>query len=177
MVRFFVEARSWDSPSPALVLHQTNAMLLGRLPSDSFVTAFLGVLSPAGLRYCNAGHLPPLHVRGTRVHALEGHGLALGIDPEPGYGEGHLDLAEGELVLAYTDGVTEARRGSETFGARRLARLLRELAQGHGPQELVRAIHEEIADWADGLSDDAMALAVRRRSASSPPPPPLECSK
>src|ERR687896_2073254 len=44
MVRFFVEARSWDTRSPAAVLEQANAMLMGRLPPDSFVTAFYGVL-------------------------------------------------------------------------------------------------------------------------------------
>ena len=59
MVRFFVEARSWDTLSPAKVLEQANAMLLGRLPRDTFVTAFLGLLSRESLRYCNAGHLPP----------------------------------------------------------------------------------------------------------------------
>ena len=138
-------------------------MLLGRLPSDSFVTAFLGVLSPAGLRYCNAGHMPPLHLSGAGVRTLESHGLPLGVEPEPGYGEGDLDLAEGDLVLAYTDGLTEARRSGTTFGTRRLARLVHGLADRFGPQELVRAIHEEIADWADGLSDDAVALALRRR--------------
>ena len=42
MVRFFVEARSWDSLCPAKVLEQANSMLLGRLPRDAFVTAFLG---------------------------------------------------------------------------------------------------------------------------------------
>ena len=81
MVRFFVEARSWDETSPAAVLEQANSMLAGRLPSDSFVTAFLGVLSPGSLRYANAGHLPPLHRVGrASVRSLEGHGLPLGVD-------------------------------------------------------------------------------------------------
>ena len=163
MVRFFVEARSWDAQSPSQVLHQTNAMLLSRLPSDSFVTAFLGVLSPGGLRYCNAGHLPPLHVSSARVLTLAGHGLPLGIEAEPGYRDGHLRLDQGDLVLAYTDGLTEARRSGENFGPRRLAHLVHGLAETLGPQDLVRTIHEEIADWADGLSDDAVALALRRR--------------
>ena len=66
MVRFFVEARSWDTLSPAKVLEQANAMLLGRLPRDTFVTAFLGILSRDSLSYCNAGHLPPLHIRPER---------------------------------------------------------------------------------------------------------------
>ena len=52
MVRFFIEARSWDTLSPAEVLEQANAMLLGRLPQDAFVTAFLGILSHDSLHYC-----------------------------------------------------------------------------------------------------------------------------
>jgi serine phosphatase RsbU (regulator of sigma subunit) len=163
MVRFFVEARSWDARSPSEVLAQANAMMLSRLPSDSFVTAFLGVLSPDGLRYSNAGHLPPLHVSAAGVRALAGHGLPLGIEAEPGYRDGHLHLDHGDLVLAYTDGLTEARRGGEIFGARRLAQLVRRLAATLGPQGLVRTVHEEVAGWADGLSDDAVALALRRR--------------
>ena len=69
MVRFFIEARSWDSLCPGKVLEQANSMLLGRLPRDAFVTAFLGILTSDSLRYTNAGHLPPLHVRGDLLRA------------------------------------------------------------------------------------------------------------
>jgi GAF domain-containing protein len=163
MVRFFVEARSWDTRSPAAVLEQANAMLMGRLPPDSFVTAFYGVLSPDRLRWAGAGHLPPLHVSGPCVRALEPHGLPLGVDASPGYGESELELAAGDLVFAFTDGLVEARSGAEAYGPRRLARLVGTLAQSIGPEELVGAVHEEIADWSGGLDDDAVALALRRR--------------
>ena len=169
MVRFFVEARSWDSASPGLVLRQTNSMLMSRLPGDTFVTAFLAVLSPGGLRYCNAGHLPPLHVSGAGVRSLDGHGLPLGVDANPDFGESELRLDDGDLVFAYTDGVTEARRGAETFGAARLTKLVASLAEQHAPEQLVRAVHEEIVAWSEGLADDAVALALRRR-----PPAALE---
>jgi GAF domain-containing protein len=163
MVRFFVEARSWDTRSPAAVLEQANSMLMERLPPDSFVTAFYAVLSPGSLRWAGAGHLPPLHVSGACVRTLEPHGLPLGIDAAPGYGESELELAAGDLVFAFTDGLVEARRGTETFGIRRLARVVGTLAQSLGPEELVGAVHEEIADWSGGLGDDAVALALRRR--------------
>jgi GAF domain-containing protein len=163
MVRFFVEARSWDSHSPAAVLEQTNAMLMGRLPPDSFVTACYGVLSPDRLRWAGAGHLPPLHVSGRCVRALEPHGLPLGLDASPGYGESDVELAPGDLVFAFTDGLVEARSGAEAYGTRRLARLVGTLARSIGPEELVGAVHEEIADWSGGLDDDAVALALRRR--------------
>jgi GAF domain-containing protein len=163
MVRFFVEARSWDARSPADVLEQTNAMLMERLPSDTFVTAFYGVLSPRSLRWAGAGHLPPLHLSGSCVRELHAHGLPLGVDASPSYKESELELAPGDLVFAFTDGLVEARRGTETFGLRRLARSVGTLAQAIGPEDLVVAVHDEIADWSGGLGDDAVALALRRR--------------
>jgi GAF domain-containing protein len=162
MVRFFIEARSWDSARPSVVLEQANAMLLSRLPSDTFVTAFFGLLSPGRLTYCNAGHLPPLHVSGGSVRPLAGHGLPLGIDDSPGYGESELRLGAGELVFAYTDGLIEARRAGEMYGDERLMRLIAEHAPRVAPEGLVRAVHEEVASWSDGLSDDSVALALRR---------------
>jgi GAF domain-containing protein len=163
MVRFFVEARSWDTRSPAAVLEQTNAMLMGRLPPDTFVTAFYGVLAPDRLLWAGAGHLPPFHVSGPCVRALEPGGLPLGIDPSPGYREGELELAAGDLVFAFTDGLVEARRDAETYGTRRLAKVVGTLAQSIGPEDLVNAIHDEITEWSGGLGDDAVALALRRR--------------
>jgi GAF domain-containing protein len=162
MVRFFVEARSWDSLSPAAVLQQTNRMLLGRLPRDTFVTAFLGVLSHDSLVYCNAGHLPPLHVHGGRAEPLDLHGLPLGVDELRSYSESELALRAGDLVCAYTDGMVETRRNGEVYGQERLVALVKRLAAGHAPAELVAAMHEEVATWGDGLADDAVALALRR---------------
>jgi GAF domain-containing protein len=162
MVRFFIEARSWDTLSPAEVLEQANAMLLGRLPPDSFVTAFLGILSRDSLSYCNAGHLPPLHVRDGSARPLDGHGLPLGVLESIAYSSSELKLEPGDLVFAHTDGLIEARRSGEMYGEERLARLVVPVAATHSPRELVRAVHEDVSEWADGISDDAVALALRR---------------
>jgi serine phosphatase RsbU (regulator of sigma subunit) len=162
MARFFIEARSHDSSSPAEVLEQANRMLTGRLPSNSFVTAFLAIVSGDSLRYANAGHLPPLVVSGGRASALASHGLPLGIEDGARYGESELRLQSGDLVFAYSDGLVETRRGGEGYGSARLADLVARLARSLTPQELVRAVHDEVAGWADGLTDDAVALALRR---------------
>jgi len=162
MVRFFVEARSWDSLSPAAVLEQTNRMLLGRLPRDTFVTVFLGVLSQESLRYCNAGHLSPLRVRGGRAEPLDLHGLPLGVDDVASYSESELELTPGDLIFAYTDGLVEARRDGDVYGQERLAAMVARLAATLAPAELVAAMHEDVAAWGDGLDDDAVALALRR---------------
>ena len=163
MVRFFVEARSWDESSPAAVLTQTNSMLDGRLPSDSFVTAFFGVLSERSLRYANAGHLPPLIATGHAIRRLNARDLPLGVAANAELDESELALDHGELLFAYTDGLIEARRSGEVYGHDRLSELVAARAAEHAPEELVRAVHGEIADWAGGLTDDAVALALRRR--------------
>ena len=164
MVRFFVEARSWDSLSPAAVLEQTNRMLVGRLPRDTFVTAFLGVLSHDSLVYSNAGHLPPLRVRAGRAEPLDLHGLPLGVDEVHRYAESELALAAGDLVFAYTDGMVEARRDGEVYGQKRLTASVERLAATQVPAELVAAMHGDVAAWGDGLADDVVALALRRQS-------------
>jgi sigma-B regulation protein RsbU (phosphoserine phosphatase) len=138
-------------------------MLHGRIPSDTFVTAFFALLSPGRLQYCNAGHLPPLLVRGDSATPLPGHGLPLGIDAEIDCTESSVELRQGDLVFAYTDGLMEARREGETYGAERITAFVRKMAPLLSPQELVGRVHREVAGWAGGLSDDAVALALRRR--------------
>jgi GAF domain-containing protein len=164
MVRFFVEARSWDQSSPAAVLAETNKMLCSRLPDDTFVTVFLGFLHEGGMRFGNAGHLPPLLLSGGEARELLGHGLPLGVDGSADYDEADLRLDRGDIVLAFTDGLVEARRSGVMYGSKRLGRLAAGWATALGPDALVRAVHEEIAGWAGGLTDDAVALALRRRA-------------
>ena len=165
MVRFFVEARSWDTRSPAAVLEQANSMLMGRLPPDTFVTAFYGVLSPDSLLWAGAGHWPPLHVSGSGVRVLEPHGLPLGIDRSPGYGESALELAPGDLVFAFTDGLVEARCDAETYGIGRLAEAVGTRSQSLAPEDLVSA---------DPRRDHRVVRGPRRRRRrAGPAPPPL----
>jgi serine phosphatase RsbU (regulator of sigma subunit) len=163
MVRFFIEARSWGSQCPAAVLTETNAMLHGRIPRDTFVTAFFALLSPGRLHYCNAGHLPPLLVRDDSATPLPVHGLPLGIDAEIECVESSVELRRGDLVFGYTDGLMEARREGETYGAERITEFVGKMGPLLSPEELVGRVHREVHGWAGGLSDDAVALALRRR--------------
>ena len=168
MARFFIEARSWDGAGPAHVLSQANTMLGSRLPSDTFVTAFFALLTSAGLVYANAGHLCPLLLRrgAGEVGEAQGGGLPLGIEPSPGYEEHTIEFAPGDLMLAFTDGVVEARRGAELFGSERLVRAVTAASAHDGDLDrLVRRVHADVHEWASGLSDDAALLAVRRTRA------------
>ena len=133
------------------VLEQANSMLLGRLPRDAFVTAFLGILTSDSLRYTNAGHLPPLHVRGERAAAARGHGLPLGVMEGQTYASSELELgARRPRVRAHGRADRGAPRGRDV--RRGAARPLRggRRARRTRPNELVRAVHEEVTGWADG---------------------------
>jgi len=163
MTRFFIEARSWDCHSPGETLRQANTLLRDRLPRDTFVTAFLGLLTPSGLRYANAGHLPPLILNaGGQTGAAEGGGLPLGIDAGKGYEDHTLELAAGDALLAFTDGLVEARRSGELFGEARVREAAAQAAHG-GMQDLVTAVHLAAKRFSGGLQDDTVLLALRHR--------------
>ena len=162
MVRFFIEARTWDSESPAEVLAQTAALLHHRLPSASFVSAFMGVIDGGRLRYANAGHgstvlLPA--AGGER--ALRATGLPLGVG-EGTWGEEELAFGLGDVLFAATDGLAEARREGRFFGEARLPALLAEHARRLGPEALVALVRREVEAWAPELNDDVVILALRR---------------
>ena len=166
MVRFFVEARTWDSDRPSTVLEQANAILRSRLAERVvLVTAFLAIIDGGVLRYANAGHVPPLVVSdGDEAPCeLPTTGLPLGIQDEVDYEERELAFGPGRLLFASTDGLTEARRGGELFGQARVAALVTEHAARLSPQELVELAYAQAVAWAPVLNDDVAIIALRPR--------------
>jgi GAF domain-containing protein len=162
MVRFFIEARTWDSESPAEVLAQTAALLRHRLPSASFVSAFMAVIDGGRLRYANAGHGSTVLLRaGGGEDPLRATGLPLGVGDD-GWGEEELPFEVGDVLFAATDGLAEARRDGRFFGEARLPALLAEHARRLGPEALVALVRREVEAWAPELDDDVVILAVRR---------------
>jgi GAF domain-containing protein len=164
MVRFFVEARSHDASDPAQVMAQTDELLRGRLPGTTFVPAVMMVIDEERIRWCNAGHTPPVLVTADEERELRGTGLPLGVDPEGSYTTQEAPFAAGDLVLGFTDGLTEARREGRQFGDERLDALIAEHARVLEPDRLVERLRAEAEAWAPGLDDDMVILALRRRS-------------
>jgi GAF domain-containing protein len=165
MVRFFVEARTYDAADPAEVMSQTNMLLRGRLPGITFVPAVMMVIDPHRIRWCNAGHPPPLLIAAAGgEHELRGTGLPLGLEEGEAYTVEEAPFGPGDLVFACTDGLTEARREGRQFGDERLPGLLARHARGLDADELVQLLHREAEAWAPGLDDDMVILALRRRS-------------
>ena len=140
MVRFFVEARAWDTEHPAQVLAQANRILRARLQRGGFATAFLAMVSDGRLRYCNAGHPPPLLLRADgSAEPLRGSGLPLGIEEDGRHEEREVAMELGDVLFAATDGLLETRRERAFFSDARLPGLLAEHGRTLPPQAARRA--------------------------------------
>ena len=113
---------------PSEMMNFINKRLAARYTNNgTFVTAFYGVYDPKTrkLKYCNAGHNPPLVRRndGPNLSLDENHGLPLGIVDDEIYTDAVAQLQAGDVLILYTDGITEARHGDDAtdlFGVQRL---------------------------------------------------------
>lgn len=105
---------------PSDVMIRANEMLHEVTASDRFATLFYGVLSlnDGMIRYCNAGHTPPLICRNNgEIEYLDDGGLILGSFPDARYENGLAPLQEGDVLVLYTDGVTESTNSAQqAFG-------------------------------------------------------------
>lgn len=166
MVRFFIEARTWDSDCPARVLEQANAILRRRLPGRvALVTAFLGVIDGEALRYANAGHVPPLLVDSGDPDAapieLPTTGLPLGVVDDATFQSHELPFGSEHVLFAATDGLIEARNGPELFGQERVAAIVARFSATMSAQELVERAYAEVEAFAEMLTDDVAIIALR----------------
>jgi sigma-B regulation protein RsbU (phosphoserine phosphatase) len=135
-----------------------------------FATVFFGILDirDGSLLYTNAGHTTGTIVGRGVLRELPSTGPILGAIPEPVFEQRFACLGACETLFLCTDGITEARRGSELFGEQRLFALLREV-EDETPDELnSRVLHATHAFSAGARSDDVALLAVRRAMYSGP---------
>ncbi|MGA2232283.1 MAG: SpoIIE family protein phosphatase [Tepidisphaeraceae bacterium] len=105
------------------VIRRINGMCWRDAEVGEFVTLFYGVLDAANKRltYCNAGHPPALLLRGGQIIELSSDNMVLGVDPNEAYTQRVIDLAAGDFLLLYTDGLTDAMNfANERFGRQRL---------------------------------------------------------
>lgn len=116
--------------------------------SNMFVTLFYAILDTKkeSLTYISAGHNPPLIIRdkGEEVIVLEGEGIALGVVPDIEIEEKEVFLKKGDVVVFYTDGVTEAiNENEDEFGEERFIKAIKESAS-LSAQEIIKRIQQEI---------------------------------
>jgi sigma-B regulation protein RsbU (phosphoserine phosphatase) len=114
--------------SPALLLKLLNAHLYRSTQSARYATLFLATYDPATRRltYSNGGHLPPLVIsKDGSVQRLEVGGAVVGLLDGLEYEEATVQLEPGDLLVAYTDGLTEPEKNGEDFGEERLMEFVR----------------------------------------------------
>ncbi len=114
--------------SPALLLKLLNAHLYRSTQSARYATLFLATYDPATKRltYSNGGHLPPLVIsKDGSVQRLEVGGAVVGLLDGLEYQEATVQLEPGDLLVAYTDGLTEPEKNGEDFGEERLMEFVR----------------------------------------------------
>jgi serine phosphatase RsbU (regulator of sigma subunit) len=170
MAHGLIRDRVENESSPAALLTQVNQALCKQDMDMQFVTSFYAVLDPvnASLKYAIAGHPPPfLRKASGQVEKLAGKGIAMGVNLEAIYEDISLDLAPGDSLVAFTDGVTDANSPSnESYDMVQLRRAIG-LAPAH-PEALLEHLQSTLVDWVKESPnyDDITLLAIGRKEYS-----------
>jgi phosphoserine phosphatase RsbU/P len=155
-----------ERPKPSELVTQLNRHIHAFTSPEKFATFFFGLFDEGEgvLNYTNAGHLPPMLIRGGEVMRLNVNGIVLGAFSFAKYEEDRLEMKPGDLIFFFTDGITEPENDyGEMFGEDRLAELLRRSA--HLPEaEILEKVIAAAKQWGgkEELQDDMTALVLRR---------------
>lgn len=160
-----IHAVSEDTLSVSDIIDKTNKYLCKYTRSTEFITLFFGILNANELTftYSNAGHNPPIIFREGLGVFLENGGIPLGIIEDTSYSEDQIQLISGDIIVLYTDGVTEAiNEKKEIFGVNRLMRVVQKNID-MSSSDLVDKIYDEISSFMDGspLNDDLTIIAIK----------------
>ena len=143
-----------------------NDIIHDNTPSDKFITFFWGKLSPDGkqFNYVNAGHNNPLLFRegSEEPEELDAGGVILGAMPTMmPYNAASVDLQPGDVLVCYTDGVTEAMNPEHTeeYEEERLIDCLKKNLN-NSSQDIMNAVINDITDFSDGVQYDDITMLV-----------------
>ena len=158
-------ARDYDSP--AMILKQVNRLLIEMHAQPVFVTMFIGIYEPdtGHILYANAGHLLPyvLEADGNTRKFGETTGTIVGMIEDMDYEENREQLKVGEYLVAYTDGVTEARSSAGDFyGESHLVRFLSNCKELRTAEICELLIDDVSAFQSQHLADDVTILILNR---------------
>ncbi|HEY2954911.1 MAG TPA: SpoIIE family protein phosphatase [Candidatus Eisenbacteria bacterium] len=148
------------------VMRKVNSLLHESLERERFVTAFYGLLDLRNrvLIYSNGGHNPPILLRASgAIEYLTDGGVALGVLPDSSYEDRPVQLESGDVIVMFTDGVSEAESPTgELFGRRRIEKVVARLA-GRTSQEILEGLVQAVLDWAGerGPNDDLTLVVLR----------------
>jgi sigma-B regulation protein RsbU (phosphoserine phosphatase) len=166
--RTLVRTMAVGGSNPAQVLAEANDLIMTNARSDLFVTLFYAILEvDHGLiTFANAGHNPPLLFNGhsEAIGCLTGRGMALGVVLGVDLEQRESRMAPGDLLLLYTDGVTDALNSStEEFGLDRLCAVVK-AHQTESAADIVRSINQAVDEFVgDTPQFDDLTLMILKR--------------
>ncbi len=179
MLRGMLRAEVLSGLPPDCILHDLNQLALQDLTqSHRFVTLFYSDFDPRSrkLRFANAAHNPPLlwSLKSKSITRLDAPGLLIGLQPEAEYGCGEITLYPGDVLLYYTDGVTEAPGMSgERFDENRLITFFSRYAGDRlGAQQILNKLFKRIDGFVGAdhqLEDDASMVVLKVKEELSLP--------
>ncbi|MEM9295026.1 MAG: SpoIIE family protein phosphatase [Planctomycetota bacterium] len=150
------------------VLERVNAAMCRDTRDNEFATVFYGTLSPetARLTYSNAGHEPPIWARAQGLSPLDAGGMIVGIDPGQRYDKSVVDLAGGDLLVMFSDGLTDAMDGEgRRFGRARVERVVSEArADGCSAADVLGRLLWQVRSHVGSApaTDDLTLVVVKR---------------
>jgi len=157
-------AQAFALVDPSETLRRVNRALIARGVESRFATIFFGVITPDGrLTYCNAGHNPPLLLSGGTVRRLETGGMIVGLFPHALYDQETVQLAKGDLLTVFSDGVSEALSASgEEFGEARIQAVI-ESTGSESTDALLQTLLGAVRQFTQGAvqNDDVTAMIVK----------------
>jgi sigma-B regulation protein RsbU (phosphoserine phosphatase) len=156
--------------SPAEVMRQVHKLFIHNIRFERFVTFFIGAFDPSTKRltFSNAGHQPPLVLHKTKskkesVEMLRPTGAAIGLVEEAAFAEKTIELQEEDLLVLYTDGITEAvNPQNREFGRERLIKMSQRV--NNAPVEkVVHEIRHGLEEFSEGkpLADDTTIVICK----------------
>jgi phosphoserine phosphatase RsbU/P len=158
--------RSSGPVSTSRLVGRLNTQLHALTSPEKYATFCLGIYDePTGeFTYTNAGHLPPLLVRGGVPERLDVNGTVVGAFPFSVYNESRVQMKSGDLLVCFTDGVTEPENEyGEMFGEDRLVELVTRNVH-RTDEQIVELVLSSVHDWtaSEELQDDMTMLLARR---------------
>lgn len=157
----------YDSLPTAQVVSQLNQQLYAFTSSEKFATFYFGIYDDRSglLTYTNAGHPPPILIRNGEVLRLETNGMVVGAFPFSEYQESRIDLVAGDLMVCFTDGITEPENEyGEMFGERGLIDVLLKNSW-RNPADIIASVIASVHEWTNSpeLQDDMTLLLAKRK--------------
>ena len=159
-----LRSQAWTNASCVDCISKTNNILYLNTESNRFATLFYGILDAARreFRYINAGHNFPFHLNNRgEFQCLETGGIVLGMLPDSQFEEDRVNLDSGDVLVIYSDGVTEAENElEELFGESRLQEIIRE-KKHLSSNQMMDYIYNQVNKFAGATKqDDDITLVV-----------------